>query len=77
MSAEHLKGAIERMGEVPEVANLAAYLVSDYSSWLSGEVIRMDGANLNYCASVFNKLSELPQEQWKNIEAAIRGTKDS
>ncbi|CAN7986149.1 unnamed protein product [Ixodes pacificus] len=76
MSAEAVKGAIERMGEVPEVANLAAYLVSDYSSWLSGEVIRIDGANLNYCASVFNKLSELPQEQWKDIEAAIRSTKN-
>ncbi|KAM7310674.1 2,4-dienoyl-CoA reductase [(3E)-enoyl-CoA-producing], mitochondrial isoform X3 [Ixodes scapularis] len=77
MSAKLVKGAIERLGEVPEVANLAAYLVSDYSSWLSGEVIRIDGANLNYCASVFNKFSELPQEKWKDIEAAIRSTKDS
>lgn len=27
-----------RMGEVEELANLASYLVSDYSSWISGEV---------------------------------------
>ena len=27
-----------RMGEVEEIANLACYLVSDYSSWISGEV---------------------------------------
>ena len=27
-----------RLGEIPELANLAAYLVSDYSSWISGEV---------------------------------------
>lgn len=26
------------MGEVEELANLASYLVSDYSSWISGEV---------------------------------------
>ncbi|KAL1444614.1 hypothetical protein MTO96_029717 [Rhipicephalus appendiculatus] len=43
---EAVKGAIERQGEIPEVANLAAYLVSDYSSWLTGEVIRMDGGPL-------------------------------
>ena len=28
-----------RLGEIPELANLATYLVSDYSSWMTGEVI--------------------------------------
>ena len=27
-----------RLGEVEELANLATYLVSDYSNWLTGEV---------------------------------------
>lgn len=74
---EAVKGAIERQGEIPEVANLAAYLVSDYSSWLTGEVIRMDGGHLNYHASVFNRLSEVPKEQWKAIQAAIKSVKGS
>lgn len=74
---EVIKGGIERMGEIAEVANLAAYLVSDYSSWLTGEVIRIDGGNLNYTASPFNKLSEVSREQWDDIEAAIRSTKGS
>ncbi|XP_023233372.1 2,4-dienoyl-CoA reductase, mitochondrial-like isoform X3 [Centruroides sculpturatus] len=30
---------IGRMGDVKEMANLAAYLVSDYSNWLTGEVL--------------------------------------
>ena len=30
-----------RLGEINELANLAAYLVSDYSSWLTGEVRSM------------------------------------
>lgn len=72
-----VKGAIERQGEIPEVANLAAYLVSDYSSWLTGEVIRIDGGHLNYHASVFNRLSEVPKDQWKVLEAAIRSAKGS
>ncbi|XP_065280099.1 2,4-dienoyl-CoA reductase [(3E)-enoyl-CoA-producing], mitochondrial-like isoform X3 [Dermacentor albipictus] len=76
-SKEAVKGAIERQGEIPEVVNLAAYLVSDYSSWLTGEVIRMDGGHLNYNASVFNRLSNVPKDQWKAIEAAIRSAKGS
>ena len=29
---------VGRLGEVPEIANLVSYMVSDYSSWMSGEV---------------------------------------
>uniref|UniRef100_A0A023FVA7 Reductase n=1 Tax=Amblyomma parvum TaxID=251391 RepID=A0A023FVA7_AMBPA len=76
-SEQAVKGAIERQGEIAEVANLAAYLVSDYSSWLTGEIIRIDGGHLNYHASVFNRLSEVSKDQWKVLEAAIRSTKGS
>lgn len=27
-----------RLGEIPEIANLVCYMVSDYSSWMTGEV---------------------------------------
>ena len=27
-----------RLGEIPEIANLVTYLVSDYASWITGEV---------------------------------------
>ncbi|KAL3251567.1 hypothetical protein MRX96_055089 [Rhipicephalus microplus] len=74
---EAVKVAIQRQGEIPEVANLAAYLVSDYSSWLTGEVIRIDGGHLNYHASIFNRLSEVPKEQWKVLQAAIKNVKGS
>jgi len=29
---------VKRFGEIEELANLAAYMVSDYSSFLNGEV---------------------------------------
>lgn len=29
---------VGRLGEIPEIANLATYMVSDYSSWMTGEV---------------------------------------
>ena len=48
-----------RMGEVAEHANLAAYLLSDYSSWVSGAVVVFDGGNLPYMAGMFNSLSKV------------------
>lgn len=45
-----------RTGEPEELANLATYVVSDYASWLNGEVIRIDGALLNFLAAEFNQL---------------------
>lgn len=38
VKAAHKRIPAGRMGEVEELANLASYLVSDYSSWISGEV---------------------------------------
>lgn len=66
-----------RSGTPEEVANLAAYLVSDYSSWLNGEVIRIDGGSLNYTASEFNQLSRLDKQQWDHMESMIRSVKGS
>lgn len=38
------KVPVGRVGEHQELSNLAAYLVSDYSSYINGEVITIDGA---------------------------------
>ena len=50
-----------RMGEVEENANLAAYLLSDYSSWVSGAVVVLDGGNLPYMAGMFSQLTQVTQ----------------
>ncbi|MDZ7651051.1 MAG: SDR family oxidoreductase [Cytophagales bacterium] len=34
---------LKRVGEHQELANLAAYLMSDYSAYINGEVITIDG----------------------------------
>ena len=39
---------IGRMGHTEELANLAAYLVSDYASWMNGEIITFDGGELPF-----------------------------
>jgi len=61
-----------RMGEAEEIANLASYLVSDYSSWISGASIAIDGGEMPYCAGTFNVLDRVSQDQWDMMEQLIR-----
>lgn len=66
-----------RLGTPGEIANLAAYLCSDYASWVTGAVIRMDGGEYVSMAGEFNELRKVTQEQWSMLEAMIRSTKGS
>jgi len=66
-----------RLGEIEELSNLAAYLVSDYSSWMSGSIIKFDGGESVSLAGEFNALSSVPKEQWDMLEAMIKKTKGS
>ncbi|XP_042217669.1 2,4-dienoyl-CoA reductase [(3E)-enoyl-CoA-producing], mitochondrial-like isoform X2 [Homarus americanus] len=61
-----------RMGEVEEVANLATYLVSDYSSWISGETLGLDGGQYCSMAGEFNDLNIISDEQWDMMAQLIR-----
>ncbi|XP_071517976.1 2,4-dienoyl-CoA reductase [(3E)-enoyl-CoA-producing], mitochondrial-like [Panulirus ornatus] len=61
-----------RLGEVEELANLATYLVSDYSSWVSGEVVVQDGGEYCNMAGMMNLLSKITQEQWDMMSQIIR-----
>ncbi|XP_036066780.1 2,4-dienoyl-CoA reductase, mitochondrial isoform X1 [Oryzias melastigma] len=66
-----------RLGRPAELANLAAYLSSDYASWISGAVVRFDGGELVSMAGEFNELRRVTPDQWKMMEAMIRSTKGS
>jgi NAD(P)-dependent dehydrogenase (short-subunit alcohol dehydrogenase family) len=63
-----------RFGTVEELANLAAFLMSDYSGYINGEVIRMDGGELIQGAGEFTALGRLLRnEEW----AAFKPKKSS
>lgn len=66
-----------RGGEVNELVNLALYLLSDYSSWVNGQVIRLNGGEYPNAAGMFNGLLQVTQEQWDALEAMIRNVKGS
>lgn len=65
---------VGRMGDVEEVANLALYMTSDFSSWLNGAVIQLDGGKLPFTAGDFNGLVKVDDEQWTIMEQIIRSS---
>ncbi|WP_144604224.1 SDR family oxidoreductase [Algoriphagus algorifonticola] len=68
------KVPVGRVGEHQELANLAAYLVSDFSSFVNGEVMTIDGGEWLKGAGEFNNLDQIPQEMWDMLEVS-RGKK--
>ena len=69
------KVPLKRVGEHQELANLAAYLVSDFSGYVNGEVITIDGGEWLKGAGQFNLLEAIPEEMWDQLEAMIRSKK--
>ncbi|HPE82934.1 MAG TPA: SDR family oxidoreductase [Aequorivita sp.] len=71
------KVPVKRVGEHQELANLAAYLVSDFSAYINGEVVVIDGGEWLKGAGQMNLLEEVPQQMWDMLEAMIREKKKS
>ena len=70
------KVPLKRVGAHQELANLSAYLVSDFSAYINGEVITIDGGEWLKGAGQFNLLEDIPEELWDMLEAMIRAKKD-
>jgi NAD(P)-dependent dehydrogenase (short-subunit alcohol dehydrogenase family) len=60
---------LRRVGEHVELANLATYLMSDYSGFVTGSVYTIDGGESAWTAGEFNVLDEVTKEQWDALEA--------
>src|SRR5687768_10490458 len=59
---------LKRVGEHQELANLAAYLMSDYSAYVNGEVITIDGGEWLKNGGEFSHLDMIPDEMWDQME---------
>jgi len=70
------KVPLKRVGEHQELANLAAYLMSDFSAYINGEVITIDGGEWLQGAGEFNMLEKIPQQLWDQLEMMIRSKKE-
>ena len=61
-----------RFGHHQELANLAAYLLSDYAAYINGEVVVIDGGEWIHGAGEFNNLENIPSELWDMWEKKRR-----
>ena len=59
---------LKRFGDHQELANLASYLVSDYSAYINGEVVTIDGGEWIYGAGEFNLMDKIPSALWGMIK---------
>jgi NAD(P)-dependent dehydrogenase (short-subunit alcohol dehydrogenase family) len=66
---------LKRLGHHQELANLAAYLLSDFAGFVNGEVITLDGGEWLYGAGEFNALDQVPPETWDQLEQQVRARK--
>ena len=63
-----------RVGKHEELADLAAYLISDGAGFITGDLIYIDGGETAWGAGEFNILDEVTAEQWEKL-AEIRKSK--
>ena len=63
---------LKRVGDHQELANLAAYMVSDFAAYMNGEVVTLDGGEWLNGAGEFNKLEAIPAPMWDEIEKAMK-----
>jgi len=63
------RNPLHRFGTTEELANLAAFLISDGSSYINGEVIRMDGGEFLQGAGEFSNLGRvLTDKDWESLK---------
>src|SRR5215471_6515232 len=69
---EHARNShpMKRFGRHDELANLAAYLLSEQADYVNGECVVIDGGQWLRGAGEFNDLSAIPDAMWDELERA-------
>ncbi|HEY8698272.1 MAG TPA: SDR family oxidoreductase [Rhizomicrobium sp.] len=65
-----------RNGEMPELANLAVFLMADGCDYLTGQTIAIDGAMHLASGGNFAALSRLDDSDWERIRGEIRSANE-
>lgn len=62
---------MRRHGDMPELANLAVYLMAPGSEYLTGQTIAIDGAQYQATGGNFSNLSAWTDEDWRRAREGI------
>lgn len=66
---------LRRAGVHQELSNLAAYLISDFSAYINGEVVTIDGGEWLQDAGQLAFLEQLSSSDWDDMAQMIKGLK--
>lgn len=75
-TAEMTSNPMGRLGRMPELANLASFLLADGCEWLTGQTIAIDGANWLANGAYFTQYADWTDAQWQAARERIRATND-
>ncbi len=66
---------LKRTGKAWELANLAAFLISDYAAYINGEVVTIDGGEWLNGAGQFNAFDQITAHEWDRLTEIIKRKK--
>jgi NAD(P)-dependent dehydrogenase (short-subunit alcohol dehydrogenase family) len=70
------RNPMRRVGQMPELQNLATFLMADGCDWLTGETIAVDGAGWLANGGNFSELDRLSDADWERMRALIKAQND-
>jgi NAD(P)-dependent dehydrogenase (short-subunit alcohol dehydrogenase family) len=67
-----LANPMHRFGRMPELQNLATFLMADGCEWLSGQTIALDGAGWQANGGSFTQMLSWGDTEWEQARALIK-----
>lgn len=67
---------MRRTGNMPELQNLATFLMADGCEWLTGETIAVDGGGYLANGASFTELDKLSDADWDRMREKIKAQND-
>ncbi len=66
-----------RVGEMPELTNLAVFMMADGCDYMTGQCVAIDGAAYQAGGGNFSALSKLTDADWEAIRNQIKSTNEA
>jgi NAD(P)-dependent dehydrogenase (short-subunit alcohol dehydrogenase family) len=65
-----------RVGEMPELQNLATFLMADGVEWMTGQTLTIDGANSLATGGNFYHFKDWSDQDWADAKSSIKALND-
>ncbi len=65
-----------RVGEMPELVNLAVFMMADGCEYMTGQCVAIDGAAYQAGGGNFSALAKLTDEDWAKVREQVKGANE-